>query len=425
MAQFERSAGGILSDRGRALEPKVPVFFDVLNNLWDPEANPDGIVNLGLAENALMQAEMKQFINSQPPVKSHALTYGDGFSGSKKLKDSVCHFLNQHFKPFTPLLPEHLCITSGASNALENCAWGLCDPGDYILVGRPYWTTFRTIFGNRAGVNMLDVSLQGLDPMGLEAVDRFEAALNQAREEGKRISAILLCSPNNPLGRCYPEDVLKAYMKLCQKLDLHLLSDELYGISVWDNPGMKHPTPFTSVIAINTEKLIDPRRIHAVWGLSKDFGATGLRIGVLISQANKRFLAACESISLMNFPSSMADSIAASLLSNDSFLDTYISEYRSRLSRNYQHVTSFLRDHGIPYEQSNAALFVWTRLGDVMKGQDDDTILRRLREEKVYLTSGATSAAEESGWFRIVMAHPRDVLDEGLTRLLRVINNTV
>ncbi|OJJ57415.1 hypothetical protein ASPSYDRAFT_58955 [Aspergillus sydowii CBS 593.65] len=424
MVQPENSPSDTISARGRSLEPKVPVFFDVLNNLWDPELNPDGIVNLGLAENALMQTEMKQFINSQPPVESHALTYGDGFSGSKKLKASVCHFLNRHFRPFTPLLPEHLCITSGASNALENCGWGLCDPGDYILVGRPYWTTFRTIFGNRAGVNIHDVSLQGIDPMGLEAVDRFEAAFIQVKNEGKRIKAILLCSPNNPLGRCYSEDVLKAYMNLCQKLDLHLISDELYGISIWDNPEMKHPTPFTSVIAINTENLIDPRRVHAVWGLSKDFGATGLRIGVLISQANKNFLNACESISLMNFPSSVADTIVASLLSNDSFLDTFISEYRSRLSRSYQHVTSFLQEHGIPYEQSNAALFVWMRLGNVIKGQDDETILRRLRAEKVYLTSGATSAAEESGWFRIVMAHPREVLDEGLKRILGVISNT-
>lgn len=126
----------------------------------------------------------------------------------------------------------------------------------------------------------------------------------------------------------------------------------------------------------------------------------------------------------MNFPSSVADTIAASLLSNDSFLDTFISEYRSRLSRSYQHVTSFLQEHGIPYEQSNAALFVWMRLGNVIKGQDDETILRRLRAEKVYLTSGATSAAEESGWFRIVMAHPREVLDEGLKRILGVISNT-
>jgi metal-sulfur cluster biosynthetic enzyme len=50
MAQLETSSD-IVSDRGRSLEPKVPVFFDVLNNLWDPELNSDGIVNLGLAEN--------------------------------------------------------------------------------------------------------------------------------------------------------------------------------------------------------------------------------------------------------------------------------------------------------------------------------------------------------------------------------------
>ena len=51
MAQLENSTSNVISARGRALEPKVPVFFDVLNNLWDPESNPDGIVNLGLAEN--------------------------------------------------------------------------------------------------------------------------------------------------------------------------------------------------------------------------------------------------------------------------------------------------------------------------------------------------------------------------------------
>jgi hypothetical protein len=40
-----------ISSRGLTLEAKKPVFFDVLNNLWDPESNPDGIINIGLAEN--------------------------------------------------------------------------------------------------------------------------------------------------------------------------------------------------------------------------------------------------------------------------------------------------------------------------------------------------------------------------------------
>jgi histidinol-phosphate/aromatic aminotransferase/cobyric acid decarboxylase-like protein len=57
---------------------------------------------------------------------------------------------------------------------------------------------------------MLDVSLHGIDPMGLEAVDRFEAAFNRARDEGKRIKAVLLCSPNNPLGRSITRDSLRS-----------------------------------------------------------------------------------------------------------------------------------------------------------------------------------------------------------------------
>ncbi|KAL4755585.1 pyridoxal phosphate-dependent aminotransferase [Aspergillus foveolatus] len=411
-----------LSSRGLALEANKPVFFDVLNNLWDP-SNPDGIVNIGLAENGLMQTEMKSFINSQKAAESHSLTYGDGFTGSKKLKEAMCHFLNRHFQPYRPLQPSHMCITAGASNAIENSAWALCDPGDYVLVGRPYWTTFRSIFGNRAGVNILEVTMGDIDPMGLDAILRFEEVAEQARLEGKKVKAILLCSPNNPLGRCYPEEVLKSYMRLCQNLGIHLISDELYGLSVWHNPSIDDPTSFTSVLSIDTNNLVDPQLIHAVWGLSKDFGATGLRIGVLISQSNPQFLNACESISLFSFPSSLADKAVTSFLANDMITDSFIFTNRARLSESYQFVTGFCRANGIPYTQSNAALFVWINLGAIAKDttMTDDEILSRTRREKVYLTSGATYASEEQGWFRVVMAHPRHVLEEGLNRMLRAL----
>ncbi|CEN60721.1 hypothetical protein ASPCAL03154 [Aspergillus calidoustus] len=412
-----------ISFRGLTLESRKPVFFDVLNNLWDPESNPDGIVNIGLAENGLMQAEMRSFINAQPGADNHALTYGDGFTGSKKLKAAMCHFLNRHFQPYVPLNPSHMCITSGASNALENCAWALCDPGDYVLVGRPYWTTFQSIFGNRAGVNILEVAMGAVDPMSVDAVARFEEAAEQARREDKRVKAILLCSPNNPLGRCYPEDALKGYMRLCQKLGIHLISDELYGLSVWENPDSNDPTQFRSVLSIDSQKLVDPQLVHAVWGMSKDFGATGLRIGVLISQSNPQFLGACESTSLFSFPSSLADKAVASLLADDAFTDSFISTNRARLSESYQFVTEFCKANGIPYTHSNAALFVWIHLGAIVKDPNltDEILLSRLRLEGVYMTSGATYASEEPGWFRVVIAHPRHVLEEGLNRMMRAL----
>jgi hypothetical protein len=40
-----------LSVRGEAFARKKPTFLGVLENAWDPLLNPEGIVNLGLAEN--------------------------------------------------------------------------------------------------------------------------------------------------------------------------------------------------------------------------------------------------------------------------------------------------------------------------------------------------------------------------------------
>lgn len=45
------SQSDCISSRGVGFLPDVPKFFDVLNILWHPETNPEGTVNLGLAEN--------------------------------------------------------------------------------------------------------------------------------------------------------------------------------------------------------------------------------------------------------------------------------------------------------------------------------------------------------------------------------------
>jgi hypothetical protein len=42
---------GSISARGKAFAAQKPNFLDVLNDLWAPKSNPDGIVNIGLAEN--------------------------------------------------------------------------------------------------------------------------------------------------------------------------------------------------------------------------------------------------------------------------------------------------------------------------------------------------------------------------------------
>ena len=84
-------------------------------------------------------------------LHTHALTYGDGFHGSKRLRSAIAQFLNAHFHPRYAVLREQVVATAGLTNCLEQMAYVLGDRGDGFLIGRPYYTTLPKDFGSRAG----------------------------------------------------------------------------------------------------------------------------------------------------------------------------------------------------------------------------------------------------------------------------------
>lgn len=55
------------------------------------------------------------------------------------------------------------------------------------------------------------------------------------------------------------------------------------------------------------------------------------------------------------------------------------------------------------------------------KSMTDDEISALRGEKKVYVTSGVSYRSDESCWFRIVIAHPKSVLDEGLRRITKIL----
>ena len=70
-------------------------------------------------------------------------------------------------------------------------------------------------------------------------------------------------------GRCYPRDTLIALMKFCQQHQIHLISDEIYALSVFQNASAPDAASFTSVLSLDLNEIIDPRLVHVLWGLSK------------------------------------------------------------------------------------------------------------------------------------------------------------
>jgi aspartate/methionine/tyrosine aminotransferase len=58
-------------------------------------------------------------------------------------------------------------------------------------------------------------------------------------------------------------------MKLCTKNGLHLICDEIYALSVWDNPRLPNAPKFKSILSMEIAELMNPSMVHVVWGLSK------------------------------------------------------------------------------------------------------------------------------------------------------------
>ncbi|PYH47051.1 putative aminotransferase [Aspergillus saccharolyticus JOP 1030-1] len=405
------------------------LIWDVLKDPWGATTNPNGYVNVGVAENPLMHETLLEHLNRSVELPAKYLTYNDGGSGSVRLRRAMAGFLNRNFHPAVPVQDDQLIVTNGVSPAIEHISWTFTDPGEGILLGRPFYGTFVPDLSLRFGACVVQVAFDDCDPFSLGAVDKYEQALLQfQRETGRKVKALMLCHPHNPLGRCYPRPVLVALMKLCQKYGVHFVSDEIYALSVWENTVDELPAPvaFESALSIDLAGIIDPTLVHVLWGLSKDFGANGLRMGVIISQCNRDVHTALGAISLYSYTSGTADHLAARLLEDVEFTDKYIVANQAKLAQMYAYAARRLQDLGIEYAPGcNAAFFLWVNLGkrfvelhpEEAGGAVGDRVMQRLVQAKVFLASGALFGSERDGWFRIVFTHPIEYLELAFKRI--------
>ncbi|KAE8352285.1 pyridoxal phosphate-dependent transferase [Aspergillus coremiiformis] len=407
------------------------LMWDVMNDLWCEKTNPNGFVNVGVAENVLMHDHLLSFINRKLDLPAKLLTYHDGPTGSVRLKRAVSAFIDRNFHPVQAVVPSQLFITNGVSSAIEHLSWAITEPGEGILLGRPFYGTFIPDMSRRPGATVIPVDFDDCDPFTAEAVQKYEQALLSFQETtGRKVRGLALCNPHNPLGRCYPRHVLVKLMKLCQKYQMHFISDEIYALSVWKNTVDQSPKPvdFVSALSIELTGIIDPQLVHTLWGMSKDFGANGLRLGVIVSQANRDVLAALTGLGLYSYASAVTEHLTSLLLEDFDFTDEYIRLNREKLSEHYACVAEQLKSNGIEYSTgANAAFFIWINLGKKyrelhpeVKDEEDvsDRVMELLLHKKVFLASGSLFGSEHGGWYRIVFSLPREYLQEAVRRIM-------
>jgi 1-aminocyclopropane-1-carboxylate synthase len=304
----------------------------------------------------------------------------------------------------------------------EILAFALAEPGDHILTTRPVYGHYELDFGIKAGVNMLYADTKASECFQPDVVSILEETMTKATSEGKRVRALLIVNPHNPLGKCYPRSTLLSLMRFAQKHNTHLISDEIFGLAVFDNGDPSTaPEPFTSLLSIDTTGLIPESHRHVIYGLSKDFSAPGLRIGALVTH-NAELKKACRAQFQFHDVSGPAVAIATSMLSNREWSRSFLALSSQKLGQAYKHVTRGLDALGINYlKGGNAGFFVWIDLspylmegGGPQRGREE-ALAERLVAHGIFLHPN-TERSMEPGWFRFIFTHPEEVVTEGLKR---------
>jgi aspartate aminotransferase len=135
---------------------------------------------------------------------------------------------------------EDIFLTLGAFGALAVTMNALLEPGDEVIYISPPWFFYEAMIvstGSKPVPVRVDLSTFDLD---LDAIARAITA---------RTRAIIINSPNNPTGKIYSPETLKALTNLLTNAQkrtgrpIYLLSDESYNRIIYD--GRPYPSPTT------------------------------------------------------------------------------------------------------------------------------------------------------------------------------------
>ena len=176
----------------------------------------------------------------------------------------------RHFERRTgvPTTSENILVTPGAVMSVATSFLALLEPGDEVLLPDPGWPNYE-----------MAVSIVHGRPIfyNLRAENHFLPDLDEIdRLVSPRTKLLLLCTPSNPTGQVYDEALMRQLMDLAQRHDLWVLSDEIYGQIVFDQPhqsALPHDADGRAIV---------------VSGMSKSYAMTGYRVG--FTRANPEYI---------------------------------------------------------------------------------------------------------------------------------------
>lgn len=356
--------------------------------------NPNGYLNFGIAENRLIDDLALEVLNRKANCGPEHIHYAP-LAGLESLRNSFASFAKE-FLNAPEVSAENVIVQSGLSAMCESMAFAIFNEGDEIILPSPYYTGFKFDFEGRFGVKLVPAQMSDFE----HRIEDIEKVLSS------KTKAILLTTPHNPTGDVLSESYLKQVAELCKKKNLHLISDEIYALSIHDNR--------THLSILEVEK--DYENIHLLYGMAKDFGLAGIKTGFYYSR-NRECVEAMSAATYFHPVSTYTQALVADFLADANAVKDFTHESNARVSKALALLKSLLPE--VKIHAPEAGMFLMADFRELLpdNGSEDELFKRLLNESKINMTPGMEMGLTVPGYFRVCYARDEDELQEFARRL--------
>jgi N-succinyldiaminopimelate aminotransferase len=163
--------------------------------------------------------------------------------------------------------PDHVLVTTGATEAIASAVLALCGPGDEVVTFQPYYDSYGATVA-LSGATLRAVPLRPVPGGGFTFdPDELRATFSA------RTRVVLVNTPHNPTGTVFDRAQLTLIGELATEFDAVVVTDEVYEHMVYpDDEGRGEHVPMATLPGLADRTL-------TISSAGKTFSVTGWKVG--------------------------------------------------------------------------------------------------------------------------------------------------